>query len=348
MSIELEQLQHIIEAVLMSADEPLSINKLDELFNEEDQVTPAAIKEAVELIQGHYSGRGVELVEVATGFRFQTRADVAPWLQKRMLEKPPKMSRAMLETLALIAYKQPITRAEIEDVRGVVVSTNIIKSLTEREWIRVIGHRDVPGKPSLFATTKTFLDDLNLTSLAQLPTLSELKNLDELDSGAQMQLDMNPELSDEQKAAAISEAAHAAADFETPDVMALPALSVGEIVEAIHAVAFEQEMDVDVAQEDDQEIDEEIEQDTALDDEWVDEDDKLQANESDEAVQDTHLYEEISESDESPGIGEGLSPEGSSEIAGFIPAGGYNQIEDELGEQDEENDELAQPEEIAN
>lgn len=260
MSIELDKLKLILEAVLMTSGEPLSIKQLDNLFHEEDQVTPAMVKDALVLIEDHYQGRGIELVEVATGFRFQTRPDLAPWVQKQMDEKPPKMSRAMLETLALIAYKQPITRAEIEDVRGVAVSTNIIKSLTEREWIRVIGHRDVPGKPSLFATTKTFLDDLNLTSLAELPTLAEIKSLEEIaEPGSQMQLDVKPDISDEEKAAVLAATVSEAADFEATTPEALPSdLSVSQIVEAIASVEVPADDEVEI-QAESSEIDAEFE-----------------------------------------------------------------------------------------
>lgn len=142
-------------------ENPFKINDVENLLTE---------------LQCDYAGRGIELKEVATGYRFQVRADLGLWISKLFAEKPPRYSRALLETLALIAYKQPITRAEIEDVRGVAVSTNIMKTLQEHEWIRVIGYKEVPGKPALFATTDKFLDHFNLKSLAELPQLMEFTN----------------------------------------------------------------------------------------------------------------------------------------------------------------------------
>lgn len=195
MSISIEQLKRIIEAALMTSTDPINHKGLCELFAEEENINKEAISAIIKLLQEDYSDRGVELVEVASGFRFQACADLAPWLQKMREEKPGKYSRALLETLSLIAYKQPITRGDIEDIRGVAVSTDIIHKLETREWIRVIGHKEVPGRPALYATTAKFLDDLNLKSIADLPTLADLKDLDQAGEALseQLHLEITPE-----------------------------------------------------------------------------------------------------------------------------------------------------------
>lgn len=200
MALTIEQVKRIIEAALFYANEPMSLKQLAEVFNEEDDVNVNAVQDILGLIKDDYQLRGVELIEVASGFRFQVCADLSDWITRLMTEKPARYSRALLETLALIAYKQPITRAEIEEVRGVSVSSNIIRTLEEREWIKVIGHRDVPGKPALFATTKHFLNDMNLTSLSQLPTLAEIQDLDDGQLTQQLQLS----LGDDQKTGEVS------------------------------------------------------------------------------------------------------------------------------------------------
>ena len=174
-------LTHILEAALLAADEPLSQARLASLFPEDTRPSNQAIGKALEAIAEACEDRGVELREVASGFRLQVKNDLQPWVARLWTEKPQKYSRAMLETLALIAYRQPITRGEIESVRGVSLSSNIIRSLQEREWIRIVGHRDVPGKPALFGTTKVFLDYFNLKSLDELPTLAEIKDMDTLE-----------------------------------------------------------------------------------------------------------------------------------------------------------------------
>src|SRR5690348_7181339 len=151
------------------------------LFAEEEAVTHSELAQALEALGRECEGRGVELVEVASGFRYQVREDVHPWVARLWTERQTKYSRALLETLALIAYRQPITRAEIEQIRGVAVSTSIVKTLEEREWVRVVGHRDVPGRPALFGTTRHFLDYFSLKSLDELPPLAEIRDLDEFD-----------------------------------------------------------------------------------------------------------------------------------------------------------------------
>ena len=171
----------IVEAALMAASQPLTAVQLAGLFPLDEPAPDGSIATALSVLQDACADRGVELVEVASGWRFQVKADVHPWVARLWTERQTRYTRATLETLALIAYRQPITRGEIEQVRGVAVNSNIIKALEEREWIRVVGHRDVPGKPELLATTKAFLDYFGLKRLDELPPLSELKDIGELE-----------------------------------------------------------------------------------------------------------------------------------------------------------------------
>lgn len=171
-------LQNLIEAAIFCADRPISIEKLKQTVLSDYKVSSKKINSAIATLSEFYADRGINLTKVASGFRFQAATDVAEELSYLWTEKPVKYSRALLETLALIAYKQPITRGEIEDVRGVGVSTNIIRTLTERQWIKIVGHKEVPGRPSLFGTTNAFLDYFGLTSLSQLPQLIEPESLD--------------------------------------------------------------------------------------------------------------------------------------------------------------------------
>lgn len=180
MNVNTEQLKRILEGAIMAAGEPLTVEKLQTLFEESEMPEKNLVREALESVQNDCEGRGYQLVEVASGWRFVVREDLATWVNRLWEEKPQKYSRALLETLALIAYRQPLTRGDIEEVRGVAVSSHIIKTLSEREWVKVVGHRDVPGRPSLYATTKKFLDYFNLKSLEDLPTLGELKDIDSL------------------------------------------------------------------------------------------------------------------------------------------------------------------------
>ncbi len=181
MSTNPDKLKQIIEGALLAAGRPLSVDSILSLFLDEDQPSRDEIREAVKRLQDDCANRGVELKEVSTGFRYQVKANLAEWIARLWEEKASKYSRATLETLALIAYRQPITRSEIEDVRGVSVSSHIVKSMLEREWIRVIGHRDVPGRPALYGTTKTFLDYFGLKSLSELPPLAELRNIESIE-----------------------------------------------------------------------------------------------------------------------------------------------------------------------
>jgi segregation and condensation protein B len=198
-----DQLKQIIEAVLFAADEPLNLNRLMSLFPEESAPDQDMIKQAVARIQDECADRSVELKQVGSGYRFQVKQDYAQWATKLWEERPARYSRATLETLALIAYRQPITRGEIEEVRGVSVSSQIIKSLMERDWIKVVGHRDVPGKPALYATSKEFLDYFNLKSLEELPSLAELRDIDAIN--AELELTMPIDEGDSPAEAAANE-----------------------------------------------------------------------------------------------------------------------------------------------
>ncbi|MDH0638335.1 SMC-Scp complex subunit ScpB [Pseudomonas sp. GD03860] len=168
----------LLEAFLLASGKPQSMERLFELFEEAERPEPTVFKKALEVLRKSCSGRAFELKEVASGYRLQIREDYAPWVGRLWEERPQRYSRALLETMALIAYRQPITRGEIEDVRGVAVNSNIIKTLLEREWIRIVGYREVPGKPAMFATTKAFLDHFNLKNLDDLPALAELREME--------------------------------------------------------------------------------------------------------------------------------------------------------------------------
>ncbi len=175
--MEQDQLKRIIEAALLASTQPLTIPQLLTLFGEQEMPSHDEVARALDELGRDAETRGVELKEVASGFRYQVRQDVNAWVSRLWTERQTRYSRALLETLSLIAYRQPITRGEIEQIRGVAVSTNIIKTLEEREWVRVVGYRDVPGKPELFGTTRNFLDYFNLKSLDELPPLAEIRDL---------------------------------------------------------------------------------------------------------------------------------------------------------------------------
>jgi segregation and condensation protein B len=174
-------LKNILEAVLLAVGEPLNLAALAAVFSDEERPSDSDIGKALEELGEDYAERGLELKEVASGFRIQAREEVNTWIARLWEERPQRYSRALLETLALIAYRQPITRGDIEEVRGVSVRSTIIRTLQEREWIRVVGHRDIPGKPALFGTTKAFLDYFNLASLDDLPSLAEIKDMDSIE-----------------------------------------------------------------------------------------------------------------------------------------------------------------------
>ena len=174
-SLDLTHVKLVLETVLLVTQEPLPLAELRKLFDNE--LSHDMLRDVLEKMRDDWQGRGVELTHVASGWRFRARPQYQPFVERLNPQKPPRYSRAVLETLAIIAYKQPVTRGDIEEIRGVVVSTNIIRALEARGWIDIVGHREVPGRPALYATTKTFLDDLNLGSLEELPSLDDLGSL---------------------------------------------------------------------------------------------------------------------------------------------------------------------------
>ncbi len=180
--VDKAMLRKIVEGAILAAAQPMTVARILELFDEEVAPAKDEVLAALQDIQADNAERGFELKEVASGWRFQVREELAPWVNRLWDEKPQKYSRALLETLALIAYRQPITRGDIEEIRGVAVSSHIMKTLMERDWVKVVGHRDVPGRPSLYATTRQFLDYFNLKNLEDLPSLSEIRDLDELNN----------------------------------------------------------------------------------------------------------------------------------------------------------------------
>src|SRR5262245_29127023 len=214
---DLIQIKLVVEAALLSSPEPLALSELKKLFDEE--VSNDTLRRVLEDLRGAWEGRGVELVQVASGWRFRARPEYQAHLDRLSPQKPPRYSRAVLETLAIIAYKQPVTRGDIEDIRGVVVSTNIIRALEARGWIDVVGYREVPGRPALYATTRSFLDDLNLRALDELPPLDDLDSLVET-VGPRQQALLAEEQAPADEPGLTDEAADA--DDRTPDIEAHP------------------------------------------------------------------------------------------------------------------------------
>jgi segregation and condensation protein B len=200
------KIKHIVEAALLAAGRPLSLDNLLDLFLHEEKPERKTIRDAIGELRQEYEGRAIQLVEVGSGFRINVGADFAPWISRLWEERPPRYSRALMETLALIAYRQPITRGEIEDIRGVSVSSSIVKTLMEREWVREVGHRDVPGKPALLATTREFLNYFGLKSLDELPTLAEIKDLDSINCELELEVDQGEEQTTPEAEVAAAEA----------------------------------------------------------------------------------------------------------------------------------------------
>jgi len=184
------QLRRIVEAAVFAAEDPVSIDKVLSLFPDDARPTREEVRGVLDSLQEEYAARGVMLVRIDNAWRFQTRNELAPWVQKLWSVRPPRYSRALLETLAIIAYRQPITRGEIEEIRGVAVSTDIMKTLLGREWIKQVGYRDVPGRPALFATTRGFLEHFNLKSLSEMPSLAELRDTDVIARELNLSLDL--------------------------------------------------------------------------------------------------------------------------------------------------------------
>jgi segregation and condensation protein B len=193
-----DELKNIIEAAIVFSDEPLTIDRMLSMFSDDTKPERAAVKEIISELEEDYARRGLELKRIDQGYRLQTREEYSPWLSRLTAGRPPRYSRALLETLAIIAYRQPVTRGEIEEIRGVAVSTDIIRTLVEREWVRQVGVRDVPGKPALFATTKSFLEYFNLESLSQLPPLVEIRDMETI--AAELNMTLPLELSADEDA----------------------------------------------------------------------------------------------------------------------------------------------------
>lgn len=273
MSEEAELINQI-EALIFSSHVPISAEKI---VKQLEHIKPVIgeVRDCLYILQEHYENRGVQLVEVASGWRFQVALDCAPTIVKTLEEKPTRLSRALLETLALIAYRQPITRGEIESIRGVVVSTNMIKTLLEHEWIRVVGHKDVPGKPALYATTKIFLDDMGLKKLDELPPLSEIKALIPTEDN------VTEDTQDNEAAAQPEETQVESLDSELPEV-------------SLDATADDCDQDMDISVP----VIENSQRSNELDDGGIDETEikKTEENEVDDTVNETAMLNESEES----------------------------------------------------
>ncbi|MDX1443008.1 MAG: SMC-Scp complex subunit ScpB [Gammaproteobacteria bacterium] len=194
-------MKNVVEGALLAAGRSMSLDGLQALFLEDGQPDKGQLRRAIETLQADYAERSIEIKETASGYRIQVKQEYSEWVSRLWEERPTRYSRALLETLALVAYRQPITRGEIEDVRGVSVSTSIMRTLQERDWVRVVGHRDVPGRPAMYGTTKTFLDYFGLKALDELPTLSELRDIDSIN----VELDLREKGGDEQRTAELKD-----------------------------------------------------------------------------------------------------------------------------------------------
>ncbi len=190
--MQIDELARLLEGAIMAYGKPLSMQQMENLFEEDARPSKQDFRDALAMVAESCEARGFALVEVASGWRFQVNDDLSPWISRLWEERPQRYSRALLETLALIAYRQPITRGEIEDIRGVAVSSQIIKTLLEREWVKVIGHRDVPGRPAMYATTRHFLDYFSMQSLNQLPSLAEIRDIEKINRELDL-ADLDPE-----------------------------------------------------------------------------------------------------------------------------------------------------------
>jgi len=359
MPISDEQLKQILEAALMAAGEPLTIDKMMSLFVEEKEPpTRDAVKAALKQIEQESETRGIELKKVSSGYRFQAKKDFSPWVSRLWEEKPARYSRALLETLVLVAYKQPITRGEVEQVRGVAVSTNIIKTLLERDWVKVVGHREVPGRPALYGTTKAFLDYFNLKSLDELPTLAEIRDLESIKPELELDLEIQPPE---------SEASAVASDEEGSSEHSVVVESelTEEIAEQDVSEVSEEEIDINIEDTDnirgltDASLDDEV-TDESIAEEMVDEDESLEvvgvdsADDEFVAVSDeegtsepsvqveSELTEEITEQDDYQVSEEevGIDFEDTNNIRGLTDASLDDEVTDEsIAEEIDEEDE---------
>ena len=253
-----QELKHLLEATLLAAGRPVTTQQLFDLFEERSRPTPEQMQAALSLLEQDYASRGIELVQVASGWRIQVRSRYVESVSRLWQERPSKYSRALLETLALVAYRQPITRSEIEEIRGVSISSTIMRTLQERNWIRVVGHREVPGRPELLGTTREFLDYFGLQRLEQLPTLAELKDLETI--GVQLELPGGSG----SKSAANSDAPDAVAPdvLDAPDEQEAPDETAGSVEEepVVDTAADDPELSADAEAEADDEIDDDVDE----------------------------------------------------------------------------------------
>ena len=297
--MEQQQLKNIIEAVLMSAEKPLKVNDIEALFaGDNDMPARDEIRKTLKALGEDYENRGFELKEVSSGFRIQVRQDYSDWVGRLWEEKPARYTRALLETIALIAYRQPITRGEIEEVRGVSVSSNIIRTLMEREWIKVLGHKDVPGKPALYGTTKEFLDYFNLKSLQDLPSLAEIKDLDQIHQELDLDIDNTDtaqENSDDESAGPDTDGGSVEVDEaaeevdEAADVKTVPATANND-------ASFEEKSDAETGSE---KVNEESDMNTgAVEPEDAESDSEAQHSESSSAVAGSEEEDETESAEE--------------------------------------------------
>lgn len=324
----------IVEGLLLAAGRPLSLDNITQVFDKKERPDRKELKSVMEAIAEDCGDRGFELKEVASGYRFQVKQDLSEWVGKLWEEKPPRYTRALLETLSLIAYRQPITRGDIEDIRGVSVSPNIIRTLIDRDWIRVVGHRDVPGRPAMFATTKQFLDYFNLKNLQELPPLSEVKELEQ----PEPELDLNEELSksrildlpddeaadEESRALTEAEEAELIAEEEAVELSKKPLdeiLRMGVPEELLEAEAHEEEEDFDGEVGVDADLDDDDEDD--LDVGLTDED--IAANEEFER----NLREQSSSAEEDDAAGDEESEDIAPESNVIPLRGNENQVQGE-------------------
>jgi segregation and condensation protein B len=227
MSEQDKTIKNILEAALLVSGQVLSMKKLTNLFPEDERPDTDEINQALQELQRDYEGRGIELVQVGKGYRFQSRQQYAEWVGRLSEERPARYSRALLETLAIIAYRQPVTRGDIEEIRGVSVSSDIIQKLSDREWIREVGHRDVPGRPALFGTTPAFLEHFGLKSLAELPPLSELRDLDEIGRELNFSLDLGDNVDNDEETEGEGPDESAAATEEQDEAVKMQASGPG-------------------------------------------------------------------------------------------------------------------------
>jgi len=226
------RIKHIIEAVLLASGKPLTLEQLLGVFGDGEKPERDQLRQAIAALQEDYEDRGIELVQVASGYRIQVEQAMEPWVSRLTEEKPARYSRALLETLALVAYRQPITRGEIEDIRGVSVSSSIVKTLQDREWVRIVGHRDVPGRPAMYGTTRQFLDYFNLKGLGDLPTLMELRDIDTINAELELTMPGEETQTPEEQFDTASDAV-ASASEESPRVVQI-AVETPESNDTLH------------------------------------------------------------------------------------------------------------------